>query len=106
MHPYSYLNSDDFKDVRKHHKMLPILMFDVDDNEIDRKINVTAILFLLVQNRQQTHDSTLIGSGANGLGIQECITNFVFLIHFSIIHPSPICPYIHIILACFSSLLL
>ena len=27
--------------------------------------------FLLVQNRQQTHDWTLIGSGANGLGIQE-----------------------------------
>ena len=25
------------------------------DNEIDRKIDVTAILFLLVQNRQQTH---------------------------------------------------
>ena len=42
------------------------------DNEIDRKIDVTAILFLLVQNRQQTHDRTLIGSGANGLGIQEC----------------------------------
>ena len=41
------------------------------DNEIDIKIYVTAILFLLVQNRQQTHDWTLIGSGANGLGIQE-----------------------------------
>ena len=41
------------------------------DNEIDRKIDVTAILFLLVQNRQQTHDWTLIGSGTNGLGIQE-----------------------------------
>ena len=26
----------------------------------------------MVQNRQQTHDRTLIGSGANGLGIQEC----------------------------------
>jgi len=26
------------------------------DNEIDRKIDVTAILFLLVQNRQKTHD--------------------------------------------------
>jgi len=26
------------------------------DNEIDRKIDVTAMLFLLVQNRQQTHD--------------------------------------------------
>ena len=42
------------------------------DNKIDRKIDVTAILILLVQNRQQTHDWTLIGSGANGLGIQEC----------------------------------
>ena len=42
------------------------------DNEIDRKIDVTAILFLLVQNRQQTHDWTLIGSGADGLGIVEC----------------------------------
>ena len=42
------------------------------DNEIDRKIDVTAILFLLVENRQQTHNWTLIGSGANGLGIQEC----------------------------------
>ena len=41
------------------------------DNEIDRKIDVTAKLFLLVQNRQQTHDWTLIGSDANELGIQE-----------------------------------
>ena len=41
------------------------------DNEIDRKIDVTAMLFLLVQNRQQTHDWTLIGSGANGPSIQE-----------------------------------
>ena len=41
------------------------------DNEIDTKIDVTAILFLLVQNRRQTHDWTLIGSGDNGLGIQE-----------------------------------
>ena len=41
------------------------------DNELDRKIYVTAILFLLVQNRQQTLDWTLIGSGANGLGILE-----------------------------------
>ena len=38
---------------------------------IDRKIDVAAILFLLVQNRQQTHDWTLIGSGTNGLGIEE-----------------------------------
>ena len=41
------------------------------DIEIDRKINVNAILFLLVQNRQQTQDWTLIGSGANGLDIPE-----------------------------------
>ena len=40
---------------------------------MDNEIDVTAILFLLVQNRQQTHDWTLVGSGANGLGIQECI---------------------------------
>ena len=49
------------------------------DNEIDRKIDVTAILFLLVQNRQQTHGWTLIGSDANGLTYRtdECI-NFIF----------------------------
>ena len=41
------------------------------DIEIDRKIDVTAILFLLVQKIQQTHDWTLIGSSANGLGILE-----------------------------------
>ena len=45
------------------------------DNEIDRKIDVTAILFLLVQDIHQTHDWTLIGSSANGLGIQECKTD-------------------------------
>ena len=39
------------------------------DNEKDRKIDVTAKLFQLVHNRHQTHDWTLIGSGANGLGI-------------------------------------
>ena len=54
------------------------------DNEIDKKIDVTAILFLLVQNRQQTHDWILIGSGYNGLGIQEWslfeFNNFSFLI--------------------------
>ena len=33
------------------------------DNEIDRKIDYTAMQFLLVQNRHQTHDCTLIGSG-------------------------------------------
>jgi len=36
---------------------------------LDNEIDVTAILYLLVQNRQQTHDRTLIGSGDNGLGI-------------------------------------
>ena len=41
------------------------------DNEIDRKIDVTAMQFLLVQNRHQTHNWTLIGSGANGIGIQK-----------------------------------
>jgi len=38
---------------------------------IDRNIDVTAKLFLLVQNRHQTQDSTLIGSGANELCIEE-----------------------------------
>ena len=40
------------------------------DDEIDRKIDVTAIL--LVQNIHHTHDWTLIGSGANdsAVGIQ------------------------------------
>ncbi len=42
------------------------------DNEINRNIEVTVILSLLVQNRQQTHDWTLIGSGAIGIGIQVC----------------------------------
>ena len=40
------------------------------DNELDKKIDVPAILFLLVQ----THDWTLIGSGAIGLGILESCT--------------------------------
>ena len=39
------------------------------DNENERTIGATAILFLSVQNRQQTHDWTLIESGANALGI-------------------------------------
>ena len=34
------------------------------DDEIEKKIDVTAVQFLSVQNRQQTHDWTLIGSGA------------------------------------------
>ena len=46
----------------------------------NRKIDVTATLFLLVQYRQQTHDWTLIGSGANGLGIQEwAIWNYDYI---------------------------
>ena len=49
--------------------------------EIDRKIDVTAKIFLLVQNRQQTHDWTLIGSGANGLDIQECTLYSKFLFY-------------------------
>ena len=31
--------------------------------------------FLLVQNKHQTHDWTLIGSGTTGLGIQEWSVN-------------------------------
>ena len=50
------------------------------DNEIDRKIDVDTMQFLLGQNRQQTHDWTLIGSGANGLGIQEW-DEIYFLFH-------------------------
>ena len=46
------------------------------DKELDRKIDVTPMQFLLAQNRQQTHDWTLIGSGANGLGILECVSTF------------------------------
>ena len=51
------------------------------DNEIARKKDITATLFLLVQNRQQRHDWTLIGSGANGLGIQDIVpsTLHIFL---------------------------
>ena len=42
------------------------------DNEIGRKIDVvTAMQFLLVQNRQQIQDWILIGSGANWLGILD-----------------------------------
>ena len=39
--------------------------------------------FLLVQNRQQTHDWTLIGSGTNGFGLLEWALftfNYVVLI--------------------------
>ena len=50
------------------------------NGEIDRKIDVTAIQFLLVQNRHQTHDCTLIGSGANGIGIQVCIKRMTKII--------------------------
>ena len=44
--------------------------------------------FLLVQNKQQTHDLTLIGSGANGLGIHrviECIQIITFYFQSSIL---------------------
>ena len=54
------------------------------DNEIDRKIDVTAILFLLVQNRQQRYDRTLIGSGANGLGILEWIRAILCLTYYQL----------------------
>ena len=43
---------------------------------IDWKIDVAAILFLLVQNRQQTNDWTLIGSGANGVTRKTNLTVF------------------------------
>ena len=49
------------------------------DDEIDRKIDVTAMQFLLVQNRHQTHDWTLIGSDANELGILECLQRSLLL---------------------------
>ena len=49
------------------------------DNKIDRKIDVTAIQILLVQNRQQTYDLTLIGSGANELSIQEWYVRGVYM---------------------------
>ena len=42
----------------------------MDNDDIDRKIDVTAMQCLLVQNRQQTHDWTLIGTSGNGLGIE------------------------------------
>ena len=37
------------------------------DDKIDRMIDDTAMQFLLVQNRQQTHEWTMIGSGSNGI---------------------------------------
>ena len=53
------------------------------DYVIDRKIDVTAMEFLLVQNRHQLHDSSLIGSGANGLGIQEWQSTMLkLLLHY------------------------
>ena len=47
------------------------------DDEIDKKIDVTTMQFLLVQNRQQTRDWTLIGSDANGIGIHVCSRCFL-----------------------------
>ena len=35
----------------------------------------------MVQNRQQTHDCTLIGSGANGIGKQVCSKDNETLLH-------------------------
>ena len=52
---------------------------------IARKIDVTAIMFLLVQNRQQTYHWTLIGPGTNGLGIQECICYSLYMFPFPIV---------------------
>ena len=43
---------------------------------MDRKIDVTAMQFLLVQNGHKTNDWTLIGSDANGLGIQVCVLRY------------------------------
>ena len=40
------------------------------DYKKDGKIDVTAMQFLLIPNRQQTHDWILIRSVANGIGIQ------------------------------------
>ena len=51
-----------------------------------RQIDVIAMQFLLVQNKHQTHDWTLIGSGANGLGIQKCTTVFKFYPHTIVKH--------------------
>jgi len=59
------------------------------DNEIDRKIDVTAIQFLLVQNWQQTHDWTLIGSGVNGLGIHGSGLGLLFPLAPDIISVQP-----------------
>ena len=39
------------------------------DDKIDRKIDDTAMRFLLVQNGHQTHGWTLIGSDTNGIYI-------------------------------------
>ena len=63
---YSFSRSKYF-----HLLIAPIEGFISLIDEIDWKIDDTAKLFLLVQNRQQTHGWTLIGSGANGLGIQD-----------------------------------
>ena len=46
-----------------------------------RKIDVTATLFLLVQNIQQTHDGTLIGSGAKSdiaIFAERVISNYAY----------------------------
>ena len=52
------------------------------DNEIDRKIYITAMQFLSVQNRQQTHGWTLIGSVYNGPGILDAFPIYSALLIF------------------------
>ena len=46
---------------------------------IDRKIDVTAMQFLLVQNKHQTHDWTLIGSDANEIALKGTIVTRTIL---------------------------
>ena len=51
-------------------KYFHLLLAPIKDHSYLYKIDVTAVKSLLVQNRQQTHDWTLIGSSANRIGIQ------------------------------------
>ena len=48
------------------------------DNKLDRRIDVTAMQFLLVQHRHQTNGWTPIGSGACRLWILEWLTFRLF----------------------------
>ena len=57
------------------HGKLEVLVNTIVSVEVNISIYLLApiaIQSLLVQNGQQTHDWTLIGSGANGIGIQVC----------------------------------